>query len=231
MKNLPEEQIQIKEPTSQGWITSITTVLFMPLTGLIPFLVTATSYRTLNPESWKQRDAISATMLLTTLLIFGIAIYISREYKINFKGHISGMIDLYEYENKKYIDYLMAHYGNVCSLAAILATIMFGVRSTISTLGITIPSIIASLAIALIFLLYGIIFLKTTVGTLNRKGTAIAALFVILILDTSMIKMAIKSIPKNETKPAIEKCIPCNQSEKTDNPTLTLGQSKPTPAK
>lgn len=184
------------ENSKSNWLVSFFVVFFVPLVAFTPFLMMATAYGTLNPESWHRGD--SALTLLTAFVfsLFSFAFYFVREKNINTNEYIDSVVCLKEFQEKKYIDYIMSHYGNVCSIAALAAIITLAFRESVKHIGIGIPAFAVSIGLMAIFLLYGLAFLKAVYGALNRRPLAFLALIAILALDVSVIKLAISSIPK-----------------------------------
>lgn len=191
------ESITDKNKAESNWFVSFLVVCFVPLVACTPYLVMATAYKTPNPEVWLRED--SSLTLLTAFIftIFSFSYYFVRERKINTNVYIEGVIDLKEYQAKKYIDYLLAHYGNVCSIAAITAVTTLAFREAVKHIGVAVPTLFVSIGLVAIFLVYGLAFLKAVFGALNRGAIVFISLMGMLALDASLIKIAISSIPKD----------------------------------
>lgn len=203
MSNGPTS-IKLKSSTSEisfnvkgepNWLVSFIVAFFVPLTGSIPFLLLAASYGSINPEDWGKFSAAAAIMIAIILAIFGISFYLVRERKIDVDRYIDSFVEIDEYKNKKYLDYLMSHYGNVCALGALIAVSTLGLRWAVGLTGITAPSILAAILIAFSFLAYGVLFLKAVFGAIDRSLFALGALLPMVILDASLLRMIIQSIP------------------------------------
>ncbi|WP_339532707.1 hypothetical protein [Pseudomonas mucidolens] len=177
-------------------LVSYIVLISMFLLGLIPFLFVSASYGTMNIERWAGQNASGTLMTFAVLLVFGALFYIVRENKIDVEKFARRIIDIEELQEKKYIDFLLAHYGNVASIAAFFAAIAFSVKSSLPKLGITIPSLILSVVLPILFLLYGLVFAKTAFGAIKRHITILFSLILMLFLDVTLFTMAIKSIPK-----------------------------------
>ncbi|NWE12607.1 MULTISPECIES: hypothetical protein [Pseudomonas] len=174
-------------------------VLFaMLVLGLIPFLLMSAAYGTANTELWSAYDASSILMIAAVMIVFGIIFYVLRENDVTAEAIARRIIDIDEFKNKKYIDYLLAHYGNAASVAAFFASLTFIIKSNLPTLGVTLSSLILSLALPALIIFYGLIFAKTVFGAINRHPLVWLSLMPMLLLDITLFTMAIKGIPRPE---------------------------------
>lgn len=181
---------------SSNPLVSYGVLLSMMLLGLIPFLLMSAVYGTVNTEQWSAYNASSTLMVGAVIIIFGVLFYIVREHNIDVENIAKSIIDIHELQAKKYVDYLLAHYGNVASVAAFFAALTFTIKTNISILGVTASSIILSLLLPILFLLYGLVFAKTVFGAIKRSPIIWLSILFMLFLDVTFITMAIKSVPQ-----------------------------------
>ena len=170
-----------------NWLVSFLVVIFVPLAAFTPYLMMAGAYKSPNPESWIRSDSSATLLTAFTLTIFSLAYYYVREKDLNTNQYIELLIDLKEYQGKKYIDYLLSHYGNVSSVAVITALIVLAYREAINIVGISISSLGVSIALIVIFTTYGLVFLKAAFGAINRGRLASLSLPALLCIDVMVI--------------------------------------------
>lgn len=164
--------------------------------GLLPFLMMSAAYGTINTERWSAYNASSMLMTGAVIIVFGILFYVVRENNVNVEAIARHIIDIDELQDKKYLDYLFAHYGNVASVAAFFAALTFTVKSNLQSLGVTVSSLILSLLIPMLFILYGLVFAKSVFGALRRHAIVWLSLLLMLLIDVTLFTMAIKSVPQ-----------------------------------
>ena len=171
-------------------------LISMILLGLLPFLLMSAAYGTINTERWSAYNASSMLMTSAVIIVFGILFYVVRENNVNVEAIARHIIDVNELQDKKYLDYLFAHYGNVASVAAFFAALTFTAKSSLPSLGITASSLILSIFIPMLFILYGLVFAKSVFGALRRHPIVWLSLLFMLLIDVTLFNMAIKSAPQ-----------------------------------
>lgn len=176
-------------------LVSYGVLLLLIVIGLIPYLGMSAAYGTLNPERWSTHNASSAIMILVTLCVVGFLFYGVRERGVDLEVFIGKIIDIEELQHKKYLDYVLAHYGNVASVAAFVAVSVFAIKNNLKVIGVSLSSLFLALMICIVFLLYGFVFIKTVFGAKNRRGIVWFSLMPMLFLDLTLMTMAIKSVP------------------------------------
>lgn len=170
-------------------------VLTMVL-GFLPFLMMSAAYGTINTERWSAYNASFMLMMGCVTLALGILFYIVRENNVNLEEVARGIIDVDELKGKKYVDYLLAHYGNVAGVAAFFAALTFVTKSSLQILGVTVSSLMLSVSIPVLFVLYGLVFAKSGFGAQGRHPIVVVSLLPMLVIDATLFMMAIKSVPQ-----------------------------------
>lgn len=181
--------------TSSNPLISYGVLLVTLLLGLLPYLLMAAAYGTPNTERWSAYNASSTIMIGLVLSAFGVLFYVVREKCVEVEAIARKVMDVDEFQNKKYVDYILAHYGNVASVVAFVAALVFAVKSNISVVGITLSSFVLGGMLPVIFLLYALVFLKTVFGAIRRHALVWFSLMPMLFLDVTLMTMAIKSVP------------------------------------
>lgn len=185
-----------KNPRNSNPLVSYGVLVSMIVLGLLPFLMMSAAYGTINTERWSAYNASSILMISIIIIVFGILFYYVREHSIDVEVFARLVIDVDELQNKKYLDYLFAHYGNVASVAAFFAALTFAVKTNLPNIGITASSLILSLLLPVLIMLYGLVFAKSVFGALRRHAIIWVSLLIMLLLDITLITMAINSVPQ-----------------------------------
>ncbi|SDU21777.1 hypothetical protein [Halopseudomonas salegens] len=185
-----------KNAESTNWLISLFVVIFVPMVACTPYLLLSTAYGTLNPEEWTRKDSSISLLTAFIFILFSLAFYFVREKNINIHQYINKIIDLKELQDKKYIDFMLAHYGNVASLGVIMAVLAVFFRKSVNILGISFSSLAISILLFLMITVYGLIFTKAVHGALNKGAIVFSSLIIMLILDVAVMQLAINSIPK-----------------------------------
>ncbi|NVZ67977.1 hypothetical protein [Pseudomonas costantinii] len=172
-------------------------ILFsMVLLGLTPYLLMSAAYGTANTEAWSVKDASSIIMISAVIILFGVLFYVIRENNIDAEAIARSIVDIDELQNKKYLDFVLAHYGNVASVAAFLAAMTYTAKAYLPVIGTTTSSLIVTILMFFIFSLYGLVFTKTAVGAIRRKAVVWLSLLLMLLIDVTLFTMAIKGVPQ-----------------------------------
>ncbi|WME44896.1 hypothetical protein RBH03_17220 [Pseudomonas aeruginosa] len=157
-------------------------------------MLMAATYGTFNPERWDAANASSSLMIACILIVFGGGFYWVREKRVHIEGYVTSIVDVHELSQKRYIDYMLAHYGNVASVATFCAALIYVMKRLLPYAGITTTSILMSLAASAVFLLYGFVFAKAVFGALHRSGFVFFSLLAMLLFDVVLIQMAIQGV-------------------------------------
>ncbi len=160
--------------------------------AIMPYLFVAAGYGTFNPEEWDAKNASASIMIVFVFFGFGACFYIVREWGRDFRGQVLSLIDLEELSAKPYLDFILAHYGYVASAASFCAAIVYVAKGVLPHLGITATSVFMSVTVFFVFIVYGLVFAKSTWGVRNRSALAIAMLLPMVALDVTLLQMAIK---------------------------------------
>lgn len=191
-----EKKLSLNIKSDENWLTSFVILTTSTLVAMTVYLSVAALKYSINPEDWG--FYISATTIMTSLIILvvGLFIYFAREFQLDIDKLILNLIDTDEYEGKKYLDFLMSHYGNVCSIATLSAVATLGIRNAASILGVTTSSILVGLLIIAALTIYLIKLVKTITYMHSTKIILLSILPVMIITDAALISMLIRSIPK-----------------------------------
>lgn len=173
-------------------LASIVVLIVSFTFALTPYLFAAGIYGTFNAEEWHAENASLSIMVFSVLTIFGGAFYFIRERNIDMNNWVRRHIDLDELMNKPYLDYLLTHYGYVASSAAFCAAIVYVSKWLLPISGITATSIFMSVTVCFVFMVYGLVFAKAVWGARLRSAPAILMLLPIILLDVTLMQMAIK---------------------------------------
>lgn len=187
--NDPIERSAQQNPNN--YLASLGLLLLTSVLALLPYLITAAMYGTADFSHWPAHDTTTVILLSVTIFICGIALFVVREKQIDLEKIINNHIDTEEYKNKKYLDLILSHYGNVAAVAAFFVALIYLIKSNMSHIGITGAALVISLLTPVIYLFYSLVFLKCVFGTYGRSTTCWVALVVIFSLDVVFMTIAI----------------------------------------
>lgn len=184
--------MQTATENPHNFLTSFGVLVASFTFALTPYFSATALYGTFNTEKWHAGNASISIMLFLVLAVFGSSFYFIREKNIDVKGWVQRHIDLNELADKPYIDYLLTHYGYVASSATFCAAIVYASKGFLPLLGITATSVFMSVTVCFVFMVYGLVFAKAVWGARLRSAPAFLMLLPIIILDATLMQMAIK---------------------------------------
>lgn len=173
-------------------LTSFGVLVVSLVFALVPYLFTVAVYGTFNFEKWHVADASLSIMVFIVLAVFGLCFYFVREKNFDIDEWALRCIDVSELSRKRYLDYLLTHYGYVASAATFCAAVVYISKGMLPMLGITAVSLFMSVTVCAVFLVYGLVFLKAVWGVRDRPWPAFMMLLPMIVLDATLMQMAIK---------------------------------------
>lgn len=196
VKSQQEENINLICKPGENWLASYITIITASLISISSFMSSAAWRRSINPEDWG--IYIAAPTIVTSVLFatLGTVIYLARENGETVNKIIPNIININEYSGKKYLDFILSHYGNVCSISALTAAALLLTRESIKPLGSTVSSVVAGLIASALILTYTVKLLKTVSYIFNEKIKTAPILPVMIFMDKEVISMVVRSIPK-----------------------------------
>lgn len=180
-----------KENTNNPLASFLILIVFMVL-AVVPYLLTAAAYGTFNSERWQAESASISIMMLFVIGASGMIIYFFREINTDVEGWVRRHVNIDELADKPYLDYLLAHYGYVASAATFCAAIIYVAKWLLPRLGVTAVSLFTSITVFFVFIVYGLVFAKAVWGARLRSALAIFLLLPMVLLDVTLMQMAIQ---------------------------------------
>ncbi|MHC6530004.1 hypothetical protein [Vibrio proteolyticus] len=177
-----------------NWLVSFSLLVFALILSLLLFFTFSAIYGTLNPFNWTRSDMATCLILVFSILFPIVLNYVAVQSEINLEEKIEAVFDYKEFSDKKYLDALLTHYGNVATTGLFFMGLIFTIREHSEIF--LIPFFLALFSV-LIFFIYSLYMFRLAMGMAKYgKWVYFTTVFCAVFFDMKLIEMFILSVPK-----------------------------------
>lgn len=184
----------IDEKQDSNWLVSFTLLVVAFILSLALFFIFSAIYGTFNPFNWARTDFSFYLIVAFSILFPLILNYVVDQFEINFEEKIDAVFNYNEFCQKKYLDALLTHYGNVATTGLFFMGLIFIIRGYSETF--LTPFVLAFFSVSILFI-YSLYLFRLAMG-MAQYGRRIYFTTVIctVFFDMQLIEMFIMSVPK-----------------------------------